>query len=143
MSDDLQKLRSDYVSGGVTRRELLIRAGALGLTAPAIASFLAACGSGGGTPAGGGKPTVGTTVLTPTAKGEIDKVNWGLFYEPSGLDWIYCYNYEENTVVTNITESLMRLTPQFTIEPSLAASFSQPDPLTKVYKIRSGVQFIA
>jgi peptide/nickel transport system substrate-binding protein len=35
----------------------------------------------------------------------------------------------------------MRLTPQFTIEPSLAESFSQPDPLTKVYKIRSDVSF--
>ena len=35
-----------------------------------------------------------------------------LFYEPGPLDWIYCYNYEENTVVTNITESLMRLMPE-------------------------------
>ena len=135
MSDDLQKLHTDYVRGQVTRRELLVRAGALGLTAPAIASFLAACASGGGTSSTGHgtgtKQLVGTTVLTPPAKGEVGQVNWGLFYEPSGLDWIYCYNYEENTVVTNVTESLMRLTPQFTIEPSLAESFSQPNPLTK------------
>jgi peptide/nickel transport system substrate-binding protein len=143
MSDDLQKLQSDYVRGHVTRRELLVRAAALGLSAPAVAAFIAACGSGGGTPSTGGKTSkpVGLTVLTPPAKGEIGRVNWGLFYEPSGLDWIYCYNYEENTVVTNITESLMRLTPQFTIEPSLAASFAEPDPLSKVYKIRSGVTF--
>ncbi len=143
MSDDLQKLHTEYVSGHVTRRELLVRAAALGLSAPAIAAFIAACGSGGGTPAAGktsSKP-VGVTVLTPPAKGEVSRVNWGLFYEPSGLDWIYSYNYEENTVVTNITESLMRLTPQFTIEPALAASFSEPDPLSKVYKIRSGVTF--
>jgi peptide/nickel transport system substrate-binding protein len=65
----------------------------------------------------------------------------GLFYEPSGLDWIYDYNYEENTVVTNITESLLRLTPQLTIEPALAASFSETDPLKKVYQIRPGVTF--
>jgi len=144
MSDDLHKLQSDYARGQVTRRELLIKGGALGLSAPAIAAFLAACGSGGGSPSGtgpGSKPVIGTTVLTPPAKGEVSRVNWGLFYEPAGLDWIYCYNYEENTVVTNITESLMRLTPQFTIEPSLAESFSEPDPLTKVYKIRGGVSF--
>ena len=142
MSDDLQKLHSEYISGQVTRRELLVRAAALGLSAPAVAGFLAACGSGGGTgSARHPSRLIGTTVLTPPAKGEIGRVNWGLFYEPSGLDWIYCYNYEENTVVTNITESLMRLTPQFTIEPSLAASFSEPDTLTKVYKIRHGVTF--
>ena len=51
MSDDLQKLHTEYVSGHVTRRELLVRAAALGLSAPAIAAFIAACGSGGGTPA--------------------------------------------------------------------------------------------
>ncbi|MDR2987181.1 MAG: ABC transporter substrate-binding protein, partial [Nocardiopsaceae bacterium] len=142
MSDDLQKLQTEYVRGQVTRRELLVRAAAIGLSAPAIASFLAACGSGGGTTTtGGGKTLVGTTVLTPPAKGEIGRVSWGLFYEPSTLDWLYSFNYEENTVVTNITESLMRLTPQFTIEPSLAESFSEPDPLTKIYKIRSGVSF--
>jgi peptide/nickel transport system substrate-binding protein len=80
-------------------------------------------------------------VLTPPAKGEVARVNWGLFYEPSSLDWIFDYNYEENTVVTNITESLMRLTPQLGIEPALAESFSEPDQLTKIYRIRSGVTF--
>ncbi len=143
MSDDLQKLHTEYVSGHVTRRELLVRAAAFGLSAPALASFIAACGSSGGTPGTSSKTSkpIGVTVLTPPAKGEVARVNWGLFYEPSGLDWIYSYNYEENTVVTNITESLMRLTPQFTIEPSLAESFSEPDPLSKVYKIRHGVTF--
>lgn len=140
MSDDLHTLHTDYVSGSVTRRELLVRAAALGLSAPALASFLAACGSGGTTSIHAPK-AIGGLVTTPPAKGEIGRVNWGLFYEPSGLDWIFCYNYEENTVVTNITESLMRLTPQFTIEPSLAESFSEPDPLTKVYRIRRGVTF--
>lgn len=141
MGDDLQKLHSEYASGQVTRRELLARSAALGLSAPVLASFLAACASGGAASGGHASQQIGSTVLTPPAKGEIARVNWGLFYEPSGLDWIYCYNYEENTVVTNITESLMRLTPQLTIEPSLAESFSQPDPLTKVYRIRQGVAF--
>ncbi len=140
MSDDLSKLRTDYLGGHMTRRELLRRAAVIGLSGPALGGFLAACASGTGTTTSTA-PAIGTTVLTPPAKGEVDRVNWGLFYEPSGLDWIYDYNYEENTVVTNITESLLRLTPQLTIEPSLAASFSETDPLKKVYQIRQGVTF--
>ncbi len=140
MSDDLNKLRTDYMGGHITRRELLRRAAVIGLSGPALGGFLAACASGTGTTKSAA-PAIGTTVLTPPAKGEVDRVNWGLFYEPSGLDWIYDYNYEENTVVTNITESLLRLTPQLTIEPSLAASFSETDPLKKVYQIRQGVTF--
>ncbi len=140
MSDDLSKLRTDYLGGHMTRRELLRRAAVIGLSGPALGGFLAACASGTGTTKSAA-PAIGTTVLTPPAKGEVDRVNWGLFYEPSGLDWIYDYNYEENTVVTNITESLLRLTPQLTIEPSLAASFSETDPLKKVYQIRQGVTF--
>ena len=128
MNDDLKKLRTDYMGGHLTRRELLRRAAVIGLSGPALGGFLAACSSGTGTTRST-VPAIGTTVLTPPAKGEVDRVNWGLFYEPSSLDWIYDYNYEENTVVTNITESLLRLTPQLTIEPSLAASFSETDPL--------------
>ena len=140
MSDDLNELRTDYMAGHMTRRELLRRAAIIGLSGPALGAFLAACGSGTGTVKSTAR-AIGTTVLTPPAKGEVARVNWGLFYEPSGLDWIYDYNYEENTVVANITESLLRLTPQLTIEPSLATSFSEPDPLKKVYQIRQGVTF--
>src|SRR5213595_2343207 len=125
------------MAGRMTRRELLRRAALIGLSGPALGGFLAACGSGSG-PAKSMVPAIGTTVLTPPAKGEVARVNWGLFYEPSSLDWIFDYNYEENTVVTNITESLMRLTPQLAIEPALAESFSEPDQLTKVYRIRGG-----
>jgi peptide/nickel transport system substrate-binding protein len=144
VSDDPRKLRAEYTGGYIGRRELLRRAALIGLSGPALSAFLAACGSGktATTPAGGGGTTaLGTTIMTPAPKGDVDSIKWGLFYEPSSLDWIVDYNYEENTVVTNITESLMRLTPQFTIEPALAESFSDPDPLTKVYQIRQGVKF--
>ncbi len=140
MSDDLTKLRTDYLGGHMTRRELLRRAALTGLAGSALGSFLASCASGTATTKST-VPAIGTAVLTPPAKGEVDRVNWGLFYEPSSLDWIFDYNYEENTVVTNITESLMRLTPQLAIEPALAESFSEPDQLTKIYRIRGGVTF--
>ena len=88
MSDDLNQLRTDYMAGHMTRRDLLRRAAVIGLSGPALGGFLAACASGTGTTKSAA-PAIGTTVLTPPAKGEVDRVSWGLFYEPSGLDWIY------------------------------------------------------
>src|SRR5689334_8329203 len=125
MSDDGASLYDELLAGRVSRAELLRRGAAAGLGAPALAAILAACGggssssTGSGSSAAGTVPEVGTAVTTPAPTGELDQLKWGLFYEPGPLDWIYDYNYEENTVVTNITESLMRLTPQLTIEPGL------------------------
>jgi peptide/nickel transport system substrate-binding protein len=145
MSEDGASLYHDLMTGRVSRVDFLRRAAALGLGAPTIAAILAACGSsstgGSSSASSGAVPQVGTAVTTPPPAGELDQLKWGLFYEPGPLDWIYDYNYEENTVVANITESLMRLTPQLTIEPSLAASYAAKDPLTHVYQIRQGVTF--
>ena len=69
----LDRLRKDVLSGRLTRREALKRAVALGLSAPVIASLLAACGNGGGgtavttparTAAAGGQPTATTAATT-------------------------------------------------------------------------------
>jgi peptide/nickel transport system substrate-binding protein len=107
---------------------------------------LAACGGGGdddkssssSAPEDQGIPTV---VSTPAAKGPIDLVKWGVQYEPSSLDWRLCYSSVENEVVVNIQESLLRFMPDFSLEPSLAESWTHPDPTTYVFKIRQGVQF--
>jgi peptide/nickel transport system substrate-binding protein len=145
MSDEDSNLYEELLAGRVSRGAFIRRGAAVGLSAPALAAILAACGgSSSGSSGTNGTTTatqVGTTVTTPAPTGELDQLKWGLFYEPGPLDWIYCYNYEENTVVTNITESLMRLTPQLLIEPGLAESHSAPDNLTNVYTIRQGVKF--
>ncbi len=78
---------------------------------------------------------------TPPGTGELDKVTWNLPYEPSSLDWTRSFNYAENTSIANMSESLLRLTPDFSIEPGLAESFTNPTPTTWVYKIRQGVTF--
>jgi peptide/nickel transport system substrate-binding protein len=144
MSED-SNLYEELLAGRVSRGAFLRRGAAVGLSAPTLAAILAACGSSSSSSSGGTNATttalVGTTVTTPAPTGELDQLKWGLFYEPGPLDWIYCYNYEENTVVTNITESIMRLTPQLLIEPGLAESHSAPDNLTNVYTIRQGVKF--
>jgi peptide/nickel transport system substrate-binding protein len=145
MSDEDSNLYEELLAGRVSRGAFLRRGAAVGLSAPTLAAILAACGSSSssssGTNATSTATQVGTATTTPAPTGELDQLKWGLFYEPGPLDWIYCYNYEENTVVTNITESLMRLTPQLLIEPGLAESHSAPDDLTNVYTIRQGVKF--
>jgi peptide/nickel transport system substrate-binding protein len=144
MPDDRVELYEGLLSGRIARGEFLRRAAVLGVGAPTIAAVLAACGNastGSSSGGGAGATAVGTEVTTPAPTGELAELKWGLFYEPGPLDWIYCYNYEENTVVTNITESLMRLTPQLSIESGLAESYSAPDDLTHVYTIRQGVKF--
>jgi peptide/nickel transport system substrate-binding protein len=145
MTEDRFDLYEELTRDGLSRADLFRRGAALGLSVPAIAAIAAACGSGssGGSGSTGvsGVAEVGTAVTTPAPSGELAQLKWGLFYEPSSLDWIYSYNYEENTVVTNVTECLMRLTPQFQIVPSLAESYKLADDLTHVYTIRQGVKF--
>ena len=69
---------------------------------------------------------MGTATTTPAPTGELAQLKWGLFYEPglAGLDLLY--NYEENTVVTNMTECLMRLTPQLRHHPVAGRVYNSP-----------------
>ncbi|MCS7050365.1 MAG: peptide ABC transporter substrate-binding protein [Thermomicrobium sp.] len=76
--DAVERLRADMQAGRLSRRDVLQRAAALGLTAPVIAALLAACGGGqqptptagpaAQTPAPGTTPTAAGTqvVATPT-----------------------------------------------------------------------------
>ena len=86
-------------------------------------------------------PTETLVTDTPDPSGEIESFSFALDYEPSSLDWVYAYNYGENTALANLCENLMRLTPEYEIVPSLAESVDHPDPTTWVYTIREGVTF--
>ena len=145
MTNRITGLADDLAAGRISRAEFFRRATALGLAFPAIAAIASACGSssssGSSGPASVATAPVGTVVTTPAPTSELPLLKWGLFYEPSTLDWIYWYNYEENTVVTNITESLMRLSPQLVVEPGLAETYTLVDPVTHKYAIRQGVMF--
>ncbi|MFI1379699.1 ABC transporter substrate-binding protein [Embleya sp. NPDC020886] len=78
---------------------------------------------------------------TPPAKGDIGSFRWALYAEPLTLDYIAAFDYPQNTVLSNVCESLMRWTPQLTMEPGLAEKASNPDPTTWVYDLRPGVKF--
>jgi peptide/nickel transport system substrate-binding protein len=81
------------------------------------------------------------SVDTPQASGELDSVSWGLYAEPQSLDYAYSYDLPPNTVISNVCESLLRIGPDFSVEPNIAESVDHPDPLTYVYEIREGVRF--
>ncbi|MEV7617359.1 ABC transporter substrate-binding protein [Streptomyces sp. NPDC089799] len=110
--------------------------------AAALTSFalLAACS---GPPAGGGGNVtdVRLSASTPEARGEIDSFTWALYAEPPSLDYTVAFDYPQNTILSNVCESLMRWTPALTTEPGLARQATNPDPTTWVYDLRQGVRF--
>lgn len=78
---------------------------------------------------------------TPKARGEITSFTWAVYAEPPTLDYTAAFDYPQNTILSNVCESLMRWTPGLTMEPGLAKKASNPDPRTWVYDLRAGVRF--
>ncbi|MEU9162314.1 ABC transporter substrate-binding protein [Streptomyces sp. NPDC048424] len=103
-------------------------------------ALLAACA---GPPKGdtGDVTDVHLSATTPPARGEIDSFNWAVYAEPPTLDYTVAFDYPQNTILSNVCESLMRWTPALTTEPGLAQKASNPDPTTWVYDLRPGVRF--
>ncbi|MFJ3901669.1 ABC transporter substrate-binding protein [Streptomyces sp. NPDC090025] len=114
------------------------------LAALASAAVLAVATACAGPPRGGGDGVGASFALsagTPKARGEIDSFSWALYAEPPTLDYTVAFDYPQNTILSNVCESLMRWTPGLTLEPGLARRATNPDPLTWVYDLRDGVRF--
>ncbi|MBD0689486.1 ABC transporter substrate-binding protein [Streptomyces sp. CBMA123] len=117
--------------------------GRLALATTALLSAAALVAACSGPPHGAGSDQGGVqlSATTPTAKGEIDSFTWATYAEPPTLDYIQAFDYPQNTILSNVCESLMRWTPQLTLAPGLAEKAANPDPTTWVYDLRSGVHF--
>ncbi|MGW1007420.1 ABC transporter substrate-binding protein [Streptomyces sp. NPDC002520] len=100
---------------------------------------LSGCGKGPNT---GNAPTSAPelTKSLPRATGDIDTLTWALYAEPSSLDPIYSNDFPPMEVLANVCESLLKINPDFSFQPSLATSWKNPDPRTWVYRIRDGVR---
>ena len=79
----------------------------------------------------------GLTVLAQDAT----SVTFGLEADVRGLEPALAYDFTANPVVCNISEGLMRFTPEGGLEPFIAESFEQTDEVTYVYTIRDDVVF--
>ena len=102
------------------------------VAALAIAGLaLAGCASGS---RGGGDTGAADAELlqtTPAATGELDKVTWNSTYgELASLDPIKAFNYPENTIVSNLCESLFQMQPDFSITENLATGAEANDDST-------------
>lgn len=90
---------------------------------------------------GGGAHAYTVTPNSPAAKGSLDSLTWSLYAEPYTLDYALAYDYPPNSVLANVCEQLLRITPDMKIEPGLAVKYTNPDPKTWVYTLRPGVKF--
>ncbi|WP_067168935.1 ABC transporter substrate-binding protein [Microtetraspora niveoalba] len=106
-----------------------------------LALAVAACGGASSAVKGGDSSAFEITKDTAPAKGAVDTVTWSLYAEPQSLDYAYAFDYHPNTVLANVCEQLMRITPELKVEPGLAAAAANPDPRRWVYTIRDGVKF--
>ncbi|MFF8381895.1 ABC transporter substrate-binding protein [Streptomyces sp. NPDC015661] len=116
--------------------------GRIAVTTAALTSLaaLAACvGPPKDTGTGGSETKL--SAATPKARGEIDSFTWAVYAEPPTLDYTMAFDYPQNTILSNVCESLMRWTPGLAVEPGLARKASNPDPTTWVYDLRAGVRF--
>jgi peptide/nickel transport system substrate-binding protein len=152
MSDGERELREELERRLFTRRDVVKRgggaAGALG-----VAWLLAACGGGGGggeaapppaPPAetGGGAETGAPAETVPAGGGaEVEKMTWAINGEAVAMDYVLAYDFNTNVAVTNITEPLIRVDPEGQLQPNLAESWEQVDPLTLTIALRAGVKF--
>ena len=119
-------------------------------------SLLAACGGGAAAPAGeapaseAAAPAAEAAAEAPASQAEqpsdtpgeggVEFVV-GLQGDIVAVDPAFAYDFTANPVVNMITEPLLTLKDGETLAPGLAESWENPDPLTYIYKLRSGVTF--
>jgi peptide/nickel transport system substrate-binding protein len=115
----------------ISRRRLLK---SLGLGGAAVLSIPALVAGFGGTSSSARAQAMGTDA-------EIDVVNWGTFGSSRTLFLPNNASIPAIILTANLMESLLQIDDAGTLQPSLAESWNQPDPLTYIYQIRKGVKF--
>ena len=92
-----------------------------------------------------GSTALGGKTLTNTsapATGNLDSITWNLTAgEPTTLDYVKAGDYSPDTVISNLCDYLLRQNPDFSLSPSLAEKWTQPNPKTLIFEIRHSVKF--
>lgn len=132
-------LVDEVVNGRMTRRQLLVRGSVFGLSATALGSLLAACGSS--SPSSGKTPSASSVGASGTPKvGGTLRV--ALVEPRSDVSPVTMGDQGSVILVQQLCEYLAWVNNDDTLRPVLAESWS-PDPSAKVwtYKLRQGVTF--
>jgi peptide/nickel transport system substrate-binding protein len=110
----------------------------------ACALLAAACGrsagSAGSSTSGNISPTQGLVAATAAGTKTVPPITWAVYRDVNSLDPIYAFDYPENTADSLMCESLLRQTPNGSLQPGLA-TVSNPSPTTMVFTLRPGVKF--
>lgn len=125
---------------GATRRQGVLGAVTC-ISILAVSQLLVACGAGQTSSSGVGSGPVASASYPTGAGKPVDKITWALFADPVSMDYAFAYDFNTNPVVTNIVESLLRMSPTGELQPNLASSWRKADDLTYVYTLRQGVKF--
>lgn len=126
-----------------THRARALAACVIGMAALLV---LAGCGSKStSTPSGGSPTSTSGAALQSTSApgpGTLASMSWDLpLGEPTTLDYAKAADYSPDFMISNMCDYLLRLTPDWKIQPGIAQSWSNPNPKTWVYEIRQGVKF--
>lgn len=114
---------------------------ALGATAVAITAIIALGACSGGSAGDSGTADLKLMDSTAPAKGDIDLLNWNLSTgEPDTLDPTNAITYSGGTVVSNLCDPLLRVKPDFSVQPYLA-TYEQPSPTQIVFTVRDDAKF--
>jgi peptide/nickel transport system substrate-binding protein len=134
----------DDVTGRLLTRRQVVRGGASAAGAMSLAWLLAACGGDDDEAAAPAPPAESGAAQTEPATsggGEVEEMSWAINSEAVSMDYALAYDFNTNAATTNICEPLLRFSPEGQLEPNLAESWEEVDPLTYVYTLRSGVLF--
>lgn len=162
---DERALRAAIRNGQLSRREVLKHAAALGLSAPVIASLLAACGgdeettptsdtAGAATATGDtGRATASPTTDTGSeassggrGRGQGDLLRMLFWQAPTILNTHLATGDKDNMPARLVTEPLLNINPDGSLGPVLAAEVPSlenggvaPDGMSVTYKLKQGV----
>ena len=162
-----RQLATRFTRGEISRRELVRRLAALGLGAPAIGAFVAACGGSQApatTPSGSSTQTTSsssgattaspaaTTSAAPTAAGTSaagaagqpkkgGTLRVAIASDLIGIDPQGASAGIDRSIYTSIYNGLVSVDDKLNIVPDLAVKWDTPDPKTYVFTLRPGVKF--
>ena len=109
-----------------------------------VTAGLAACGGSTSSTPSGNATTTGVTLqsTTPPGTGTVGQITWDLTGgEPTTLDPLKAGDYGPCFVSSQLHDTLVRYSPDWKLGPGIAESWTNPDPLTIVYKIRQDATF--
>ena len=106
-----------------------------------VIGLLAACAGGAPTAAEPQASDAAQSTTATAASAEGGELVVSLQGDIVAVDPVFAYDFTANPVVCAITEGLLKFKDGQPLEPGLAESWENPDPLTYIYHIRQGVTF--